>query len=331
MTAIKVSDRQAGSSSRGRGARPRIAVVIPCFREREGILDLLGRIGDEVERIVVVDDACPDGTGAFVEENATDNRITVIRHPENRGVGAATLTGMNAAFAAGADVTVKLDGDGQMDPALITSMVTPVVEGRADYAKGNRFHDPETLSEMPFHRLIGNIVLSFMSKASSGYWNLFDPTNGFVAISAETYARLPHDRIAPRYFFESDMLHRLYLLRAVIEDVPMTAKYLGTGESGLSVQHALFEFTLKHARNLCRRLFFTYVLRDFNAASVQLLAALPLIAFGIVFGLWHWIPNAAQGIETPAGTVMLAALPVILGAQSLLAFMQFDMANIPKR
>lgn len=120
-------------------------------------------------------------------------------------------------------------------------------------------------------------------------------------------------------------------MRAVVTDVPMTAKYHGTGESGLSITQALFEFSAKHCKNLARRLFFTYVLRDFNIASLQLVLALPLIIFGVLFGFWHWIPNAAHGVETPAGTVMLAALPIILGAQSLLAFLQYDMANVPKR
>jgi len=318
-------------STAARRTAASIAVVVPCYRETEGILDLLKSIGKEVDRIFVVDDACPDNTGALVESKVKDKRVTVIRHPENKGVGAATLTGMHAAAAAGADVLVKLDGDGQMDPGLISAIAAPVISGEADYAKGNRFHDPVTLAEMPRHRLIGNIVLSFMSKASSGYWNVFDPTNGYVAISAKAFNDLPHEAISERYFFESDMLHRLYLMQAVVADVPMTAKYLGTGESGLSAKSALFEFSGKHLCNLIRRLFFTYVLRDFNIASLELLLALPLILFGVVFGLWHWIPNAARGIETPAGTVMLAALPIILGAQSLLAFLQFDMGNVPKR
>lgn len=322
----KPARRRASASK-----RPRLAAVIPCYRERDSILDVVAGIGPEVSLIYVVDDTCPDDTGALVEEKANDKRVTVIRHPENRGVGAATITGMRAALAAGADVIVKLDGDGQMDPALIPEIAGPVLDGEADYAKGNRFHDPMTLGEMPISRLLGNVALSFFSKASSGYWNVFDPTNGFVAIHASVAERLPLDEISGRYFFESDMLHRLYLMRAVVADVPMTARYAGTGESKLSVGGALAEFPLKHLRNGCRRLFLTYVLRDFNIASLELLLSVPLILFGLVFGLAAWIPNAAAGIETPSGTVMLAALPVIIGVQLMLAFLQFDMSNIPAR
>lgn len=194
-------------STSARQAKPSIAVVVPCHREAHGIVDLLKRIGKDISHIFVVDDACPDNTGDEVERGLRDKRVVVIRHPSNKGVGAATLTGMHAAAAVGADVIVKLDGDGQMDPALIPEIVEPVLRGDADYAKGNRFHDPATLTEMPRHRLIGNVVLSFMSKASSGYWDVFDPTNGFVAISAEVFRKLPHERISERYFFESDMLH----------------------------------------------------------------------------------------------------------------------------
>ena len=311
--------------------QPVIAVVIPCYRERESILGVLAGIGPAIARIFVVDDACPDNTGALVEDDAGDKRITVIRHTENQGVGAATMTGMRAALDAGADVIVKLDGDGQMDPALIPEIAAPVLRGEADYAKGNRFHDPAGLGEMPFHRLLGNIVLSFFSKASSGYWNVFDPTNGFTAIHASVARRLPLDRISGRYFFESDMLHRLYLMRAVVADVPMAARYAGTGESKLRVGDALVEFSLKHLRNGLRRLFLTYVLRDFNIASLELLLSVPLLLFGVIFGLAAWIPNAATGIETPSGTVMLAALPIIIGVQMLLAFLQFDMSNMPAK
>ncbi|MEQ8665976.1 MAG: glycosyltransferase family 2 protein [Rhodospirillales bacterium] len=312
-------------------ADDRIAAVIPCFRERESILDVIGGIGGEVQRIYVVDDACPDATGALVEERSDDKRVTVIRHSENRGVGAATISGMRAALADGADVIVKLDGDGQMDPALISEIAGPVLRGEADYAKGNRFHDPTSLGEMPLVRLLGNIVLSFVSKASSGYWNVFDPTNGFVAVHASVARRLPLDEISGRYFFESDMLHRLYLLRAVVADVPMTARYAGTGESKLSIGGSMVEFPLKHFRNGLRRLLLTYVLRDFNIASIELLLSLPLILSGTIFGLATWIPNAAAGVETPSGTVMLAALPIIIGVQMLLAFLQFDMSNVPAK
>ena len=292
-------------------------------------MDVLGRIGPEVARVVVVDDACPDGTGRWVRERCRDARVEVVVHDVNRGVGGATLTGYRRAFDAGADIVVKLDGDGQMAPELIPALIRPLIAGRADYAKGNRFHDLDGLSAMPRARLIGNLALSFASKFSSGYWNLFDPTNGFTAIQAKVARALPLEKISPSYFFESDMLFRLYLLRAAIVDVPMRARY-GSERSHLRVSRAAGEFARKHFRNAFLRIFYTYYLRDFSVASVELAMGLLLLISGIGFGIWHWSAGAFSGIPATAGTAILAALPVILGFQLLLAFLQFDVDNVPR-
>src|SRR5262249_27880450 len=172
-------------------SRPMIAAVIPCFRVKRHILEVLAAVPPAVERIYVVDDACPEGTGDLVESAVLDPRVRVLRHVENQGVGAATLTGYRTALADGARVVVRLDADGQMDPALIPRLVAPILDGEADYAKGNRFFELEGLRAMPRLRLAGNSLLSFASKLSSGYWNVFDPTNGFTAIHAEVLRRVP--------------------------------------------------------------------------------------------------------------------------------------------
>ena len=206
-------------------AGPRIAVVIPCYRVKDQILGVLARIGPEAAAIYVVDDACPEKTGDFVEREVRDARVRVIRREHNGGVGAATLTGMSAAAEAGADILVKIDGDGQMDPSHIAGFVAPISDGRADYTKGNRFYSPEFLQGMPRIRIFGNGVLSLMNKLSSGYWTVFDPTNGFVAIHAAVFSALPREKLASRYFFESDLLFRLNLLRASVLDIPLRATY----------------------------------------------------------------------------------------------------------
>lgn len=157
---------------------PTIAVVIPSYKVRHCILAVIGQIGPEVGRIYVVDDCCPDGSGSFVETHCKDERVTVIRHAENQGVGGAVMAGYKASIADGVDIIVKVDGDGQMDPRLIPDLVAPIVAGEADYTKGNRFFNLEEIRAMPKLRLFGNAALSFMTKLSSGYWDLFDPTNG---------------------------------------------------------------------------------------------------------------------------------------------------------
>ena len=308
----------------------RVAVVIPCYRVRDHILPVLAGLGDDCEAIYVIDDGCPDGSGRHVEAHCTDPRVRVIVHDRNRGVGAAVLTGYRAAMADGATVLVKIDGDGQMDPADLQKFVAPIVHEDADYTKGNRFYDLSRIHRMPLARILGNAALSFITKFSSGYWDIFDPTNGYTAIHAAVAARLPCDRLASRYFFESDMLHQLGVLGAVVRDVPIDARY-GPERSGLRLTSAIARFSVRHAINTGRRLFYNYFLRDFSAASVELVLGLLLLGFGVVFGATQWVEWRARGVGAYAGTVMLAALPVIVGMQLLLAFLAFDVSRVPRR
>ena len=309
---------------------PAIAVVIPSYKVRNHVLGVIGRIGPEVCRIYVVDDGCPDGSGSFVESTCRDQRVTVIRNPVNLGVGGAVMAGYKAAMADGMDIIVKIDGDGQMDPALIPDFVAPIVAGKADYTKGNRFFDLEKVRAMPVARLLGNAALSFMSKLSSGYWDLFDPTNGYTAIHRDVARHLPFTKISCRYFFETDMLFRLNILRAVIVDIPMEAKY-GDEVSNLKISRIIGEFCFKHARNFGKRIFYNYYLRDMSIASIELPLGLALFLFGGVFGWYQWLHSVRFGVPSSAGTVMLSALPVIIGLQLILAFLGHDMNSVPKR
>jgi len=309
-------------------ARPCVIVVIPCYQEVNHIAAVLSGIGEEVARIIVIDDACPDHTGDHVRAQCPDPRVEVIIHERNTGVGGATLTGYRCALEAGADIVVKLDGDGQMDPALIPALIGPIAEGTADYTKGNRFHELDHITQMPALRVAGNLLLSFACKMSSGYWNIFDPTNGYTAIHAKVALCLPFEKISKGYFFESDMLFRLNLLRAVVADIPMRARY-GNERSGLKIGRVIFEFTTKHWINTTKRILYSYFLRDFNAASVELVLGTWLLAFGGLFGILKWCESSASGVITTAGTVFIAALPIILGSQMLIAFLDFDTRNIP--
>ncbi|GAB3341161.1 glycosyltransferase family 2 protein [Marilutibacter aestuarii] len=309
---------------------PHIAVVVPCYRVGDALLPLLERIGPEVGSIHVVDDACPHGSGAKVRAATRDPRVRVYAHDRNLGVGAAVLTGYRAALDAGADIVVKLDGDGQMDPALVPALTRPIRDGRADYCKGNRFHRLGDLRGMPPVRLLGNACLSFMTKASSGYWQLFDPTNGFTAIHALVLAQLDTDRLARRYFFESDLLHHLNALRAVVVEMPMPARY-GEEVSSLRPMRMVWPFLGGNLRNFLRRIGHSYFLRGFSIASVELLLAVPLLGFGLAFGAWQWLASIHDGELASAGTVMLAALPLILGAQLLLSWLNFDVAAEPRQ
>ncbi|MBW0146835.1 glycosyltransferase family 2 protein [Marinobacter arenosus] len=308
----------------------KVAVVIPCYRVQKHICGVISSIGDEVQSIYVIDDACPEGSGDFVRDNVLDDRVTVVWHEENAGVGGAVLTGYAKALSEGADIVVKIDGDGQMDPSLINEFVAPIARGEADYTKGNRFYDLEKVSAMPKLRLFGNAVLSFMTKFSSGYWNIFDPTNGYTAIHKDLITHLPFSKISKRYFFETDMLFRLNTLRAVVVDIPMDARYEDE-VSNLKISDIVGEFLRKHLRNFFKRIFYNYYLRDMSIASIELPVGILMIMFGIFYGVANWTVNSGVGVETSAGTVMLAALPIIIGLQLILAFLSFDMSSTPRR
>lgn len=308
----------------------KIAVVIPCYQVRNHIAGVLSRIGPEVTAIFVVDDACPEQSGQWVAQSVADPRITVIFHEKNQGVGGAMITGYRAALAADADVVVKIDGDGQMDPALIGAMTAPILNGSADYTKGNRFFALEALESMPKMRVFGNSVVSFVSKVASGYWNLMDPANGYTAIGKNTLAALPLDKLDRGYFFESDMLFRLNTLRAVVREVPMTAKY-GNERSNLRLSRVSLEFPGKYLNRFIKRIFYNYFLRDFNVCSIELVFGVLLMGWGVLFGGYHWVSGSLAGQFASAGTVMLAAMPFILGFQLLLSAVEYDVRNIPSR
>jgi hypothetical protein len=217
-----------------------------------------------------------------------------------------------------------------MDPRLIPAFIAPILRGEADYTKGNRFFDLEKIRSMPKVRLFGNAGLSFLTKLSSGYWDLFDPTNGYTAIHAEVARHLPFGKISKRYFFETDILFRLNTLRAVAVDIPMAAKY-GDEVSNLKISAVLGDFALKHARNFFKRLFYNYYLRDMSLASIQLPLGFLMLLFGLIYGGVHWASSSASGIPTASGTVMLAVTPILLGVQFILSFIGHDIAAVPKR
>ncbi len=307
----------------------KIHVVIPAYKVEKHVLDLLTRIGPEVDRIWVVDDACPHGSGELVKKKSKDKRVSVIFNQVNKGVGGAVVAGYKAAFSAGADVVVKLDGDGQMFPEDQPKLVKPILMGEADYTKGNRFDSLDQLYLMPRIRILGNAVLSLWSKMSSGYWSITDPTNGYTAIHRAALERIDLDKLSERYFFESDMLFRLNLAAAVVEDVPLPARY-GDEKSNLKISKVLIEFPIKHLRNQLKRIFYRYYLREFSIASFELPIGLGLSLFGSWFGIASFIAAAEAGRATTAGQATIASLSIILGVQLLLSFLSYDIQSEPR-
>jgi glycosyltransferase involved in cell wall biosynthesis len=304
-------------------------LVVPCYRVKSHILRVIARTPAWIEGIVCVDDACPEGSGDFIEAENTDPRVVVIRLARNQGVGGATLAGYAEAVRRGARVMVKVDGDDQMDLGLAAQLVAPILLGEADYAKGNRFTSISHLTTMPTVRVLGNAMLSFAAKLSTGYWNIFDPTNGYTAVEASVAKLVMQKRVSKRFFFETDLLYHLGTLRAVVRDVPMPARYADE-VSNIRIGQIVGPFALKHLRNFAQRVVGQYFVRDFNVASLELVFGTFSLLFGLAYAL-SYLANRVPGQAASAGVVMLAALPVILGAQFLLQAMNFDVLNVPNR
>jgi dolichol-phosphate mannosyltransferase len=308
-----------------------IAAIIPAYRVEQDIRSVLSGLPAYIKHVIVVDDASPDSTAELVAAAAKkDKRILLIRHPKNKGVGGAMLSGFHKALDLDAQIVVKLDGDNQMDPAYIPALIAPLIQGKADYTKGNRFRDFVSLRKMPLIRRMGNLGLSFFTKVATGYWNLFDPTNGFCAIRADILTKLPLEQIDNRYFFETSMLANLYLLNAFVLDVPIPARYANE-TSNLSIRRTVFEFPFKLIRTFLRRILLKYFLFDFSMMSVYLITSIPLLLFGLTFGIVKWIHYAKLGVPAPTGTVILPTLSVILGIQILLSSIEIDMNSTPRQ
>ena len=305
-----------------------IAIVIPCFNVEKSIEAVVSGIPLWVDKIFLVNDASSDNTAQILATLAATapDKIHLLTHSENQGVGGAVMTGMKAALQSEkCDIVIKMDGDGQMNPDYLQPLLTPLLKNNADFSKGNRFHDFKALKKMPFVRRFGNMGLCFLIKSASGYWNLLDPSNGFFAIKKETLASLDFARLDKRFFFESSLIIELYYAGAEIKDVSMPANY-NNERSHLSIINCLFTFPAKLIRAFFRRIAIRYFVMDFTIISLYILLGIPLFLFGFVFGLVNWIYYASHNIAAPTGTILIATLCIVLGVQFILSFIQYDIS-----
>jgi glycosyltransferase involved in cell wall biosynthesis len=309
-----------------------IDVVIPCYRVRQQLAAVVRACLAQpfVRKVIVVDDACPDDSASAIETDLLSlDRIWIIRHAANQGVGGAMLSGYRHAFHHDADIVVKVDGDGQMPPERIAKLIAPLLRKQADYTKGNRFYSPKHLSGMPKMRLFGNAMLSLVNKISSGYWSIIDPTNGFTALSRAAWLQLDGDTLERRYFFESDMLYQLGIANAVVRDVAMPAVYNGE-PSSLNITRVALEFPPKYLKRFVKRIGFRYFLREFNIASLEILLGVPLLLIGLGFGIFEWTEHVQRGELTPAGTSMIVGLLILMGFQMILSAINYDVVHEPQ-
>lgn len=303
-----------------------VAAVVPAYKEEKHIARVIETMPAIVDHIVIVDDCSPDGTSAAVETVA-DPRVTLIRHEENQGVGGAIITAHRTAMELGADVNVVMAGDGQMDPGYLPSLLDRVTDDGYGFAKANRFYAPESFQGMPGHRVFGNITLSFLTKLASGYWNLFDPQNGYTAVRTEVLRRVPLERVAKRYSFENDLLIHLNVLQVPAVDVPIPAVY-GEEVSSIKLRRVIPELMGRLTVGFWTRIWYRYVLWSFSPIALLLFLGLILFLVGLGVSIWLLFATVGTGAAT-AGTVMLAALPLILGTQMLVSALQLDIQATP--
>jgi glycosyltransferase involved in cell wall biosynthesis len=209
----------------------RVGVVVPAFNETRAIAKTVATIPDFVDSIFVVDDCSSDDTSAQAQVNPD---VVVLRHPENRGVGAAIATGYRHALASGLDIAVVMGGDGQMDPEDMPALLEPIAAGTADYVKGNRFLHPDVWREMPPTRIVGNLLLSAATRVTSGYHHVFDSQCGYTAIHRDALARIDLGAVWSRYGYPNDLLSRLHVAGVRVVDVPVRPIYGTAWKSGIN-------------------------------------------------------------------------------------------------
>jgi hypothetical protein len=307
-----------------------IGVIIPYYNAAKHIENVVAKLPSYISKIIIVDDcgkeAIPE---TLVKQSTLSDRIVIVKNEKNLGVGGATKHGFQKAIELELEYAIKVDADDQMDSSYIPDLLRPLIEGKAEYAKGNRFKDFKALRQMPFIRKIGNLGLSFLIKAASGYWNNFDPTNGFFAIKVDLLKQLNFENIHRDYYFESSLIAELYFQDARIKDVSMPANY-GDEKSSMQVWKIPFIFIPKLTKTFLKRIFKSYFIYDFNIASVYLLFGFPMFLFGVIYGIYNWVHYATLGEFTPTGTIMLVTVSLILGFQLLLQSIQFDISKAPK-
>ena len=308
-----------------------MSVVIPAFNEERSIREVIRSVPKYVDNVLVVNDGSTDGTGKIAGSCAKeDRRVEVITRSKKGGVGAAIITGHLRALELKTDVVGVMAGDGQMDPRYLRSLIDKILEGY-DYAKGNRFLVEGHLSQMPKHRVFGNFILSVLSKASSGYWNVFDHDNGYTVIRTATLRKLPLDRIAKDYNFERDMLVHLSIAGARVADVPTESRYPDR-YSKIHIYAFVPRTSLFMLRRFFRRIFVKYLFNDVKPFGVLFLPGLVLFAWGLLYGafLGYLRYFEPRHLSPSTGTVMVSIVPLFIGFQLLLFAFVLDVLEAPR-
>lgn len=308
-----------------------IVVVIPFYNAAKHVSSVVKKLPEYITAVIIVNDKSPEKLPVEEIKAAlkTETKLIVLENEINLGVGGATKKGFQFAVDQGFDIVVKVDADDQMDTSYLQEMIQPLLDKKAHVSKGNRFKKTKELRKMPFVRRFGNLGISFLAKIATGYWNNFDPTNGFLAIRTEVLKEIDFENLSNRYFFETSLLSEFYFNNVKIKDISMPAIYADE-ESSMKVWKMPFVFSFNLLKLFVKRILKSYFLFDFNIGSIYLVFGKLFFVFGLIFGGINWYHYAQINTPAPTGTIMIATISLILGFQLLLQFLQFDILKAPK-
>lgn len=303
-----------------------IGVVVPAYNEEKLIARVIESMPEMVDKIVIVDDCSKDNTAVVVESLAKENpeRIVLIRHEVNQGVGGAIATGYKWCRDQKIDATAVMAGDAQMDPNDLPALLDPVVDGEVDYSKGNRLISGEAWEKIPRVRYLGNAMLSFLTKIASGYWNIADSQTGYTVANLEVLETIDLDGIYKRYGMPNDMLVKLNIYNFRVCDVEIKPIY-GIGEkSGIKPIRMIPGLTRLMYRFFLYRMVQKYIIRDFHPLVFFYLTGFAMFISGLLFGVYLFLYRIFIGAVEATSTIMAVFL-FITGMQSLFFAMWFDM------
>ena len=302
-----------------------IGVVVPAYNESSQIAKVIETIPGFVDKVIVVDDASNDNTAEIVEQyRHKSDKLEIIRHDTNQGVGGAIASGYKFARDLGLEVTAVMAGDGQMDPCELEKIVTPIVEDSADYVKGNRLFYGDAWKMIPHYRYLGNSFLSLMTKIASGYWHIADSQSGYTAISLVALKRIDLDTIYKDYGMPNDLLIKLNQHDFRVRDVHIKPVYNVGEKSGIKLRRVIPHISWILFKGFWRRLFFKYVIRDFHPLIFFYLLSFILLtsSFPLAVRLFYiWIKRA----NIPDMNALALIFTLISGLQTLFFGMWFDM------
>ncbi len=304
----------------------KIAVVVPAFNEEKLIKEAIASIPDFVDKIYVIDDCSTDRTKEIIQAFGKENqKVTCIDHKKNKGVGAAIVSGYKKSLDENMDIVAVMAGDNQMDPAFLESFLDPIVDGRADYTKGNRLMSSKSRKGMSRWRFLGNTMLTYMTKVSSGYWQMVDPQNGYTAISRHALEEIDLDSVYPRYGYCNNMLCKLNVHSLKVMDIPHPAKY-GQEKSKIKYGNYIIKVSNLLLSDFLWRMKVKYTVMGFHPLVLFYLFGFILSLLGIaggLYSLYYKIILSGPIFEK----VTLALITFIMGIQFILFAMVFDMQS----